>query len=454
VIRGWLLLVVGLGAVAPGAAVARELWSRGDASLEVTGSVRNLARFTKGTDAEDFVQQGAPCFLDAATFPDCPAFGLVGDKDVGVDLTRLRTRFDLTMSPKLSARLTYDHELRFGTLDTLEAELGQALASDTFLDLQWQVEGLGFGSDEQHRRWRHLLYRAFLRYESDQLDVVVGRQRIAWGVGRLWNPIDRLNAIPPLAIEPDQSPGIDAVDVRWILSGFTYLEAVWAGGATSDEQAWATRLHGVARNVDYSLMFGRFSGALTAGLDLAANLGEAGVALEAVYADPSRDVWPVRGSRHELEPFWQVVASIEHNFDVGSGLNVLLEHFYNGNALGFGEGEAGTLLPFFESASTPPLPAPTVRPASPDIFGGSRVVTLAPQNTGVSVGYEFAPLLRGDLIVLYDWKGESAVFFPTLRWSPLASVEVSLGGQLTVGKRLSQYGDLEPLAYVMAEWFY
>jgi hypothetical protein len=454
VIRGWLLLVVGLGALAPRAAVAREVWSRGEASLEVTGSVRNLARFTQGTDAKGFAEQGALCFLDAATFADCPAFGLVGDEDVGLDLTRLRTRFDLTFHPSLSAQVTYDHELRFGRLDTLEAELGQALASDRFLDLQWQVEGLGFGSDEPHRRWRHLLYRAYLHYESDQLEVVVGRQRIAWGVGRLWNPIDRLNPIPPLAIEPDQSPGIDAVDVRWVLSGFTYLEAVWAGGATSEEQSWATRLHGVARNVDYSFMFGRFSGALTAGLDLAANVGEAGVAFEAVYADPSRDVWPVDGTRHELEPFWQVLASIEHNFNLGSGLTVLLEHLYNGNALGFGKGEAGTLLPFFESAQTPPLPAPTVRPASPDIFGGSRLVTLAPHNTGVAAGYEFAPLVRGDLIVLYDWQGGSAVFFPTLSWSPLGSVEVSLGGQVGVGKRLSQYGDLDPLVYIMAEWFY
>jgi hypothetical protein len=440
--------------VVAGDAASRELFRQGDVALELTGTVRNLARFTRGTDAGDFVEQGALCFLDAATFPDCPAFGLVGDEDLGVDLTRLRSQFDLTMTPRFSARVTYDHELRFGNLDTLEAELGEALASDTFLDLQWNVEGLGFGSDEAHRRWRHLLYRAYLRYESEHLDVTVGRQRIAWGVGRLWNPIDRLNPIPPLAIEADQSPGIDAVDVRLILSGFTYLEAVWAGGATSEEQAWAVRLHGVARNVDYSLLFGRFSGALTAGIDLAANLGEAGVAFEAVYADPSRDVWPVRGTRHELEPFWQVVASIEHNFDVGSGLTVLLEHLYNGNDLGFGEGDAGTLLPFFESASTPPLPAPTVRPASADIFGGSRVVTLAPHNTGAMVGYEFAPLLRGDLIVLYDWKGGSAVFFPTLRWSPFASVELSLGGQVTTGPRLSQYGDLDPLVYVMAEWFY
>lgn len=452
-IRSWLLLAASL-ALAPRAVAAREVWRRGDASLEVSGSVRNLARFTQGTDANDFVEQGAPCFLDAATFPDCPAFGLVGDEDVVVDLTRVRTRFDLRVTPRLSAQVTYDHELRFGTLDTLEAELAQSLSNDTFLDLQWQVEGLGFGSDEAHRRWRHLLYRAYLRYESDRFEVVVGRQRIAWGVGRLWNPIDRLNPIPPLAIEPDQSPGIDAVDVRWILSGFSYLEGVWAGGSTSAEQAWAARLHGVVRNVDYSLMFGRFSGALTAGLDLAGNLGQAAAALEAVYADPSREVWPVGGSRHKLEPFWQVVVSIEHNFDVGSGLSVLLEHLYNGNALGFGEGEAGTLLPFFESTYTPPLPAPTVRPASPDILGGSRVVTLSPHNTGVALGYELAPLLRGDLVVLYDWKGESVVFFPSLRWSPLGSVELTLGGQVAAGPRLSQYGDLDPLVYLMVDWFY
>ena len=39
-------------------------------------------------------------------------------------------------------------------------------------------------------------------------------------------------------------------------------------------------------------------------------------------------------------------------------------------------------------------------------------------------------------------------------WSPFASVELSFGGQVTTGPRLSQYGDLDPLVFVMAEWFY
>ena len=65
-----VLLALVLLPVGPGA--ARELWRSGDASLELTGSVRNLARFTQGTDADGFADAvlGSPSCLLAATFPE------------------------------------------------------------------------------------------------------------------------------------------------------------------------------------------------------------------------------------------------------------------------------------------------------------------------------------------------------------------------------------------------
>ncbi|MEN8183973.1 MAG: hypothetical protein ABFS46_15710, partial [Myxococcota bacterium] len=243
-----LLLLAGAVALVSSPAVGREVWRSGDVALGFSGSLRTLARFTGGTDADDFARdvESSPLVCSqAATFANCRAFLEVGEEDVAQDLTRLRLRFDLDLHPGLSAVVTWDNELLFGNLDTLENALGQALADDSFLDLERDVDWLGFDADDPHRRWRTLLYRAYLRYESDRLELVVGRQRVAWGVGRLWNPIDRLNPIPPLSLQPDQSPGVDAVDVRFSFSGFTYLEAVWAGADPSDDQSWALRLHGM-----------------------------------------------------------------------------------------------------------------------------------------------------------------------------------------------------------------
>jgi hypothetical protein len=446
---------------------ARELWRRGDVALDFEGSARTLFTYTQGTDVDRFLEavETAPaglCVL-AVSFPDCPAFDEVGRLDVWRNLTRLRAEFDLELHPQLSARLVYDNELRFGKLQTLGTELGSDLASEPYLDLEDEIHAFGFGSD--HRRWRQLLYRAYVTWESEHLDVVVGRQRIAWGVGRLWNPIDRLNAIPPLAIQGDQYPGVDAIDVRWIFSGFTYLEGVYAPGDPSKDKSYALRLHGVAFDVDYSLLVGRFEEARTYGFDLAGNLGPAAGRLEAVYTNPAREVWPVgKSAPRELAPFWQVVASIDHSFDLGTGLYVLVEHLYNGNALGFGRGKAGPLLPFFESTAQPPeplppelaavVPGPFVRPASSDIFGSSRVFTLARHQTGFQVGYDLTPILRADLLTIYDWNGQSAAFFSMLRYSPLGSLELSLGAQAFVGGHRSEYGDAQRLVFLQADFYF
>ena len=74
-------------------------------------------------------------------------------------------------------------------------------------------------------------------------------------------------------------------------------------------------------------------------------VGDAAIYLEAVWADPKVDVFRIGDpSPGPPDDFWQVVAGVHQMFDVGTGLYVLVEHLYNGNALGFGEGKAGTYL--------------------------------------------------------------------------------------------------------------
>ena len=151
----------------------------------------------------------------------------------------------------------------------------------------------------------------------------------------------------------------------------------------------------------------------------------------------------------------QLVVSADYLFDVGDGLYVLLEHFYNGNALGFGEGKAGTFLPLFESEDVPGLPGVSqIVPGTTELFGGSRVVTFAENQTGGQLGYDVTPELRAELLSIYDWNGESAAFFPTFRWTPTGWLELTVGGQFFVGPRLSQYGDREHLGYLLAEVFF
>jgi hypothetical protein len=451
VTRAALLALIGLLAAD---AHAREIWRSGERSLELTGSVREVLTATNGTDADDFAAAFAldPACRDAAQLASCSAFELVGDEDVWESLTRARVTLDARASRRWSASLSYDHEWRAGTLDTLSDRLGGD--ADTLLELDDEIELFGLEPHGDHFRWRHRLYRASVKYEGANLHFTVGRQRIAWGTGRLWNPIDRLSAIGPLAIEDDEFAGIDAIEARWMWTGFDYLQAVAAPGDDARESRYALRVHGVVRNVDASLMAGVFEKAPAVGADFSGNLGGGAWRLEAIWTDPEREVW-LLGEAAPREPpqFWQAVFSVDTTLSIGPGIYVLAEHLYDGNALGFGRGRAGTLLPLFSPVGGGPL-GDLPAPHGSARFAGSRVVSLASHTTGGQVGADVTAALRADLLVLYDWSGESAAFAPVVSYSGWNSFELRIGAQLFAGPRRSQFGAQEAIAYARVEWFF
>jgi hypothetical protein len=457
-----VLAVVSLTAALP--VMAGEVWSHGEASLSISGSVRQIVLYTQQTDAGDFADEiaadiaaadvGTTC-VAAANFKNCPAFDVVGDKDVGQGFTRLRLEADLTLTTWLSAFVAYDNEARFGSIDTLEAELGSGFRSDSFLDAE---SGISEGS---HHDWNHLLYRGYIQVETERFELAIGRQRIAWGVGRLWNPIDRFSALPPLSLQPDQTPGIDSIDGRFNFDGFNYLQFVYAPGDSGRDERWAVRLHGVLWDADLSVMSGVFEKAPTVGVDFARNLWGGAMGLEAVFTSPEHKFWEI-GDPAPSTPsdYWQVVASFEINLDFGTGVYFLTEYLYNGNGLGFGKGRAGSLLPFFEATNVPPdpalgvIPGPYAKGADSDVFGSSRVVTNSEHQIGGQIGYDLTPELRGDFVTLVDLERGSAAFFPNLRYSPLDSIELTLGVQLFAGPDRSQYGSSEELVYLLVDWFF
>ena len=452
-------LAVGLTAAPPSGAA--EWWSRGDASLSVSGSLRQLAIYTQQTDFDEFTDAiaadiaatGGTTCVSAANFANCPAFNVVGDEDVGQGLTRLRIAADLKVTEWLSAFASYDNEVRFGMIDTLESQLGSGFDSSSFLEAEANL------SRSSSADWSHRLYRGYIQVETERFELTVGRQRIAWGVGRLWTPIDRFSALLPLNLQPDVTPGIDSIDGRFNFDGFNYLQFVYSPGSSGSRERWAVRLHGVVLDADLSAMGGVFEGAPTVGVDFARNLWDGAIGFEAVFTSPRREVWKIGdASPRSLPDYWQIVVSYDLNLDFGSGVYLLAEYLYNGNALGFGRGRAGPLLPFFESTGTPPIPMPPADPyatgASSDIFGSSRIITNSEHQLGVEVGYDLTPEVRGDLVTLVDMDGGSAAFVPSLRYSPLDSIELTLGVQLFAGPRRSQYGASEPLVHLLADWFF
>ncbi len=320
-------------------------------------------------------------------------------KALNSDLNRLRFQLDGDFAP-VSWHLTYDQELLYGDLVSSPdfAPLAR-LPEPAWLDAEHMISRGG------RHDWRHRLYRAWLRYEGAHAGLVIGRQRIAWGTARIWNPTDRFNPVDPTALEPTEKTGVDALIATWRYSGFGALQLVAAPGRASHRMSRKTALRwrDTFGEADMSLILGRVGVERVIGGDVAANIMEGTFRLEAMRA------WP----RH-AGGYAQAAIGYDYtltNSVFPAGLYMLVEYFYNG-----APGDAPALAP-------------------PD-----RLYARARHEAGFSTGYDISPLWRITGTLIWDASGGSRFFLPRLIWSASDNVDISAFALLFGGDQASEFG--------------
>jgi len=399
-------LALALGALPAGAV---EL-DYGDWKLDFTPTVREILTYTRALDAED-------------VFPPPDKAFSTGLSSSLFSTTRLRLDLQARYGDHWSGQLTYDNELYLGNgRDSLAFRAAEQLGSPTFLDLDQTLV------DSDDATWRHLLYRGWVRYEDDDFDVTLGRQRIALGRGRLWTPSDIFNFIPPLAVEADQRVGVDSLLARARIADGLWAEAIVAPERHDHHPRSALRLELGRRQLDAAIMVAKIDRDYLLGADFATNL------LDAALRGEVTETWHQDGKQT-----LQAVLSLDYTFPLGNGLYGLVEHFYNQNVVAhvsvnqaLGETVQVGLERTFALFS--PLP---------------QLVTFVRNQTGFQLGYDVTPLLRADLLWIHDWNGPSEALVPSVTWSARSNVDVSVGVQLFGGNHGSgEYGGLAPL------WFF
>ena len=416
---------------------------RGDLRLELSASTRALYRFTRDLRADYFFETGRTKREDT--------WGL---------LSRMRVELEGVWRDQLYGELAYDLEGRTGTeLRTLFFDIADEIGTRTWIDADHTF------SEHRDFNGRHVLYRAWLRYEADRFDLTVGRQRIPLGRARLWNPPDLFNPIPPLQIQGHQRIGQDSVLARVKLADELWAEFIRSRESDPDLAKTAGRLELVRPEIDAAVMVGRFDHDWVYGLDFARNLRDAAVRGEVTYTDED-------GSGH----FWQAVLSLDYTFPVGNGLYGLVEQLYNENL-----GEIllrGSLIP--SGGAPAQLPAACLPPAAPpfpppfpagrcqdqviDLLAEAvtpsldRITTVVRHQTGFQVSYEVNPLVNAGLLWLQDWKGPSSAIVPTLQLSLTDDVVLSGGVQFfwapKGGDRAAQYDDASSVLFLQIDAYF
>jgi hypothetical protein len=329
-----------------------------------------------------------------------------------LDLNRLRLELKGKATEKIALDLQYDNEILLGSyLDTAQF----ALEKDRRPDQYWTAEGNYAEGGAYYGR--HRLYRANATLTLGATDVRAGRQRIAWGTGRFWSPLDLLNPFSPIALEREERIGVDAFLVEHKLGALSRIGAVYAPAHERGLASAAGLWHHNVAGIDYSIVAGRFRRERVVGVDLASQIGAAGVRAELTHAQ--------RGAAPD---YARAVLGLDYAF--ANTLTLTGELYYNG---------AGARDPaVYDYAS---------------LFAG-RIRNVARRYVGGYAGYEITPLVKSTNYVVVNLADHSWFFSPAVTWSVRANAELALGAQLFRGSVQSEYGRLSDVYFGRVQWFF
>ena len=301
----------------------------------------------------------------------------------------------------VSWRIAYDNEVIAGGLvKSPEFALARSAIEPTLFDGGRQLTGGG------SYLWRHKIFRASVAWEADDWRVIAGRQRVAWGSGRVWNPTDRFNPASATALEGGQKTGSDAISAERFAGRFGSLQLVFAPGVAkrSVSRKVALRWRDTIGETDYAIIAGGIENEKIIGLDLAGNLSWGGWHLEASAG------WPKNSAR-----YGQLVVGVDAIFQpdfLDQSVAFSLEYFRNGAATG----------------NTPIGLAP------------DRVNSRLRDLWAFTTGYDLNFIWRAGLTALFDTQSGSRVIIPNLSWAASQDLDVRFSAQFFQGDKTSEYG--------------
>lgn len=220
------------------------------------------------------------------------AFTRTGEAMAG-DLNRMRLRIDARLFPNVNLHLEPEYNLLIRSQD-------MPISGISGLDqLVWD--------------------RSYLRIGFPQADLTVGKQRVAWGAGYLWNPTDVFNPFSlSFAVEEEQEAEPEAVRLEIPLGEASGIDAFVVSGHEWHETKKGIR--GITNLGMYDLSVSAVDlgkGGFQLGFDTTGELFELGVRSEIALISPAGE-----------DRYVQYVLGWNYTFENGWGVDT--EYFYNG----------------------------------------------------------------------------------------------------------------------------
>ncbi len=377
--RFWLWLIL-IGAFAPLAAQTE--WN-------FSGYLSNLPVYQAGM--KDFLGSG---------------------RSLALDLNRLRLRPTFYWGENTRIHLEYEIDALYQQNAGLLFALPQKTNRQRF-NWRWQPVA------KAHIMLIHYIDRLYLRRDFSFGNLTIGRQRVAWGTGRIWNPTDLFNPINPASFDKIEKDGADLVSAKIYLGNFTDLTLVFNPQDSWRQSNAGYRFRTNYREYDLSLVGGYFDKRLTLGGDFAGNLYDAGV----------RGEWLLSADKNNLRRnYIKWVAGIDYQFT--SKLYALFEYHFNGQ--GARRRQDYDLLSLLNSS----------------------ILNLNRRYLFTQVNLQLHPLVNTSLGYNANLVDGSGFVFAALTYSVKENTELGVGGQLFYGSDFSEYWFYPNSFFLRGEYYF
>jgi len=130
------------------------------------------------------------------------------------------------------------------------------------------------------------LDRLNFKYAGKRSDLIIGRQRINWGINMAWNTNDLFNAYNLVNFDYQECPGSDAVRYQYYFKNNSSLEFAAAPKKYLDSSTVAMRYQFNKFKYDFQLIAGNYNKDIVVGTGWAGNIKDAGFKGEASYFVP------------------------------------------------------------------------------------------------------------------------------------------------------------------------
>ncbi|HUI30478.1 MAG TPA: hypothetical protein VLX91_09700 [Candidatus Acidoferrales bacterium] len=281
------------------------------------------------------------------------------------------------------------------------------------ISLHWQPIA------KNHLAASHYIDRLYFDQDFSFGSLVIGRQRISWGTGRVWNPTDIFNPINPANFGKIEKDGSDAASLKFDLGQLTNLQLVYNAEYHFKYSDYAARFHTNIFDYDFSLMTGYVDKRLVDGGDFAGDIGGAGVRGEALV---SSDILKHTGY------FIKWILGADYQFT--DKLYGLLEYYHNGQ---------GAL--------------DRINYDLIDLYEG-RILNVAKDYLVVTGSYQLSPLTTVSLSSNSNFNDGSGYLAGTFAYSASDNTSITLGTLYTYGKPSTEYWYYPQAYYIKLESYF